>query len=128
MPMCAACALLERAGLPVRRRRSARRALDGMRIDKKVKAGRMRLVLLQRLGAAVSPRIIRTTLQTLEHAFRARRGDAEPLAPTAARRSVARPAPPEPRRPSTAANSSAIATASCTPMRSVAWSTRPRCS
>ncbi len=46
-------ALLQRAGLPVDARPiGAERALDFMRIDKKVKAGRVRLVLLKGLGAA----------------------------------------------------------------------------
>jgi len=45
--------LLERIGLPVDPPRfGAARALDCMRVDKKVKAGRIRLVLLERLGAA----------------------------------------------------------------------------
>jgi 3-dehydroquinate synthase len=46
-------ALLERAGLPVAAPRiGAERAFDYMRIDKKVKAGRVRLVLLRGIGAA----------------------------------------------------------------------------
>jgi 3-dehydroquinate synthase len=46
-------ALLQRAGLPVDAPPiGAERALDYMRIDKKVKAGRVRLVLLKGLGAA----------------------------------------------------------------------------
>jgi 3-dehydroquinate synthase len=46
-------ALLQRAGLPVEAPPiGAQRALDYMRIDKKVKAGRVRLVLLKGLGAA----------------------------------------------------------------------------
>jgi len=46
-------ALLQRAGLPVDAPPiGAERALDFMRIDKKVKAGRVRLVLLKGLGAA----------------------------------------------------------------------------
>ena len=45
--------LLERIGLPVAAPRfGAQRALDCMRVDKKVKAGRIRLVLLEKLGAA----------------------------------------------------------------------------
>ncbi|HTX23154.1 MAG TPA: 3-dehydroquinate synthase [Steroidobacteraceae bacterium] len=45
--------LLERAGLPVAARDvSADDALEHMRIDKKVKAGRIRLVLLRAIGAA----------------------------------------------------------------------------
>ena len=45
--------LLERIGLPVEPPRfGAQRALDCMRVDKKVKAGRIRLVLLEKLGAA----------------------------------------------------------------------------
>jgi 3-dehydroquinate synthase len=45
--------LLLRFGLPVEAPRvGARRALDYMSVDKKVKAGRIRLVLLERLGAA----------------------------------------------------------------------------
>lgn len=45
--------LLERAGLPIDARDvSADRALEHMRIDKKVKAGRIRLVLLERIGSA----------------------------------------------------------------------------
>jgi 3-dehydroquinate synthase len=45
--------LLERIGLPVQAPRfGADRALDFMRMDKKVKSGRIRLVLLERLGAA----------------------------------------------------------------------------
>lgn len=47
-------ALLQRAGLPIRAPRIGRsRMLDLMSMDKKVKAGRLRLVLLERLGAAV---------------------------------------------------------------------------
>jgi 3-dehydroquinate synthase len=47
-------ALLQRAGLPVEAPRiGAARALDYMRIDKKVHAGRVRLVLLAELGRAV---------------------------------------------------------------------------
>ena len=47
-------ALLERAGLPVAAPRiGADRAFDYMRIDKKVKSGRVRLVLLRGIGAAV---------------------------------------------------------------------------
>jgi 3-dehydroquinate synthase len=47
-------ALLERAGLPVAAPRiGAERAFDYMRIDKKVKSGRVRLVLLRGIGAAV---------------------------------------------------------------------------
>ena len=51
-------ALLQRAGLPVRgAARSAPRARSScMRIDKKVQAGRMRLVLLAALGRAVRER------------------------------------------------------------------------
>ncbi|MGH8230087.1 MAG: 3-dehydroquinate synthase, partial [Steroidobacteraceae bacterium] len=46
-------ALLERAGLPVAAREvPARAALEHMRIDKKVKRGRIRLVLLHGIGAA----------------------------------------------------------------------------
>jgi 3-dehydroquinate synthase len=46
-------ALLRRAGLPVSAPQlGAERAFDYMRIDKKVKGGRVRLVLLQGLGAA----------------------------------------------------------------------------
>jgi 3-dehydroquinate synthase len=45
--------LLERIGLPVAPPRfGAQRALECMRIDKKVKSGRIRLVLLNKLGAA----------------------------------------------------------------------------
>jgi 3-dehydroquinate synthase len=45
--------LLQRIGLPVQAPRfGAQRALDCMRIDKKVKSGRIRLVLLERLGEA----------------------------------------------------------------------------
>jgi 3-dehydroquinate synthase len=45
--------LLSRIGLPVQAPRfGANRALDYMRVDKKVKSGRIRLVLLERLGAA----------------------------------------------------------------------------
>jgi 3-dehydroquinate synthase len=47
-------ALLQRAGLPVEAPRiGAQRALDYMRIDKKVQSGRIRLVLLQGLGRAM---------------------------------------------------------------------------
>jgi 3-dehydroquinate synthase len=47
-------ALLQRAGLPVDAPRiGAARALDYMRVDKKVQSGRVRLVLLQALGRAV---------------------------------------------------------------------------
>jgi 3-dehydroquinate synthase len=46
-------ALLARIGLPVEPPRfGAQRALDYMRVDKKVKSGRIRLVLLEKLGAA----------------------------------------------------------------------------
>jgi 3-dehydroquinate synthase len=46
--------LLERAGLPVEAPRiGAARALDYMKVDKKVQSGRIRLILLQRLGQAV---------------------------------------------------------------------------
>lgn len=45
--------LLERIGLPVAAPRfGAQRALECMRVDKKVKSGRIRLVLLEKLGAA----------------------------------------------------------------------------
>ena len=45
--------LLERTGLPVVAPRvGAAKALDYMRIDKKVQAGRVRLVLLEGLGRA----------------------------------------------------------------------------
>jgi 3-dehydroquinate synthase len=45
--------LLQRIGLPVEAPRfGAQRALDCMRVDKKVKSGRIRLVLLEKLGAA----------------------------------------------------------------------------
>jgi 3-dehydroquinate synthase len=45
--------LLQRIGLPVEAPRfGAQRALDCMRVDKKVKSGRIRLVLLEQLGAA----------------------------------------------------------------------------
>jgi 3-dehydroquinate synthase len=45
--------LLARIGLPVQAPRiGVQRALDCMRVDKKAKAGRIRLVLLDRLGAA----------------------------------------------------------------------------
>jgi 3-dehydroquinate synthase len=45
--------LLQRIGLPVEAPRfGAQRALDCMRVDKKVKSGRIRLVLLERLGGA----------------------------------------------------------------------------
>ncbi|MEO7774792.1 MAG: 3-dehydroquinate synthase [Steroidobacteraceae bacterium] len=45
--------LLERAGLPAQAPRiGAQKALDYMRIDKKARAGRIRLVLLERLGKA----------------------------------------------------------------------------
>jgi 3-dehydroquinate synthase len=47
-------ALLERAGLPVAAPQiGAERAFDYMRIDKKVKSGRVRLVLLRGIGTAV---------------------------------------------------------------------------
>ena len=46
--------LLERAGLPVEAPPiGAQRALDYMRVDKKVQAGRIRLILLQQLGRAI---------------------------------------------------------------------------
>jgi 3-dehydroquinate synthase len=46
-------ALLQRAGLPVEARRiAASTALEHMRIDKKVQAGRIRLVMLRGIGAA----------------------------------------------------------------------------
>jgi 3-dehydroquinate synthase len=46
--------LLQRAGLPVEAPRiGAQRALDYMRVDKKVQSGRIRLVVLQSLGRAV---------------------------------------------------------------------------
>ena len=45
--------LLQRIGLPTEPPRlGAQRALECMRIDKKVKSGRIRLVLLERLGGA----------------------------------------------------------------------------
>jgi 3-dehydroquinate synthase len=45
--------LLQRIGLPVEAPRvGAQRALDCMQVDKKVKSGRIRLVLLERLGGA----------------------------------------------------------------------------
>jgi 3-dehydroquinate synthase len=45
--------LLRRIGLPIEAPRfGAQRALDCMRVDKKVKSGRIRLVLLEQLGAA----------------------------------------------------------------------------
>jgi 3-dehydroquinate synthase len=45
--------LLQRIGLPVAAPRfGAQRAFDCMRVDKKVKSGRIRLVLLERLGTA----------------------------------------------------------------------------
>ena len=45
--------LLQRIGLPVEAPRfGAQRALDCMRVDKKVKSGRIRLVLLEKLGTA----------------------------------------------------------------------------
>jgi 3-dehydroquinate synthase len=45
--------LLGRIGLPVDPPKfGAQRALDFMSVDKKVKSGRIRLVLLERLGAA----------------------------------------------------------------------------
>jgi 3-dehydroquinate synthase len=45
--------LLERAGLPTSAPQiGARQALEYMSIDKKVKAGRIRLVLLRALGSA----------------------------------------------------------------------------
>jgi 3-dehydroquinate synthase len=45
--------LLERIGLPVQAPRiGAQRAMEYMSIDKKVKAGRVRLILLEKLGAA----------------------------------------------------------------------------
>jgi 3-dehydroquinate synthase len=47
-------ALLERAGLPIAARDvPASAVLEHMRIDKKVKAGRIRLVLLERIGSAL---------------------------------------------------------------------------
>ena len=47
-------ALLERAGLPVQAPQiGAERLFDYMRVDKKVKTGRVRLVLLRGIGAAV---------------------------------------------------------------------------
>jgi 3-dehydroquinate synthase len=47
-------ALLQRAGLPIEAPRiGAARAMDFMRVDKKVQAGRIRLVLLEGLGKAV---------------------------------------------------------------------------
>ncbi len=47
-------ALLERAGLPVEAPRiGSRRALELMQLDKKVQAGRIRLVVLRAIGAAV---------------------------------------------------------------------------
>jgi 3-dehydroquinate synthase len=46
--------VLARAGLPVDPPRLGRsRALELMRMDKKVRAGRIRLVLLERIGSAV---------------------------------------------------------------------------
>ncbi len=51
--VCRLVALLERAGLPARAPNiGAERALDYMRMDKKVRARRVRLVLLRGLGAA----------------------------------------------------------------------------
>mgnify|MGYP001574391323 CR=1 FL=1 len=45
--------LLHRIGLPIESPRfGAQRALDYMRVDKKVKSGRIRLILLEKLGAA----------------------------------------------------------------------------
>jgi 3-dehydroquinate synthase len=46
-------ALLQRAGMPVRAPQiGAERAFDYMRVDKKVKSGRVRLILLRGIGAA----------------------------------------------------------------------------
>ena len=45
--------LIERAGLPTRIENvSAETALEHMKIDKKVQAGRIRLVLMRRIGSA----------------------------------------------------------------------------
>jgi len=61
-------ALLHRVGLPISAPEvSAVAALEHMKIDKKVKAGRMRFVLLERIGAAIvtadyPPEALQTTL------------------------------------------------------------------
>ena len=61
-------ALLHRVGLPIAAPDvSPAAAMEHMKIDKKVKAGRMRFVLLKRIGAAVvtadyPPEALQTTL------------------------------------------------------------------
>ena len=101
--------VLRRAGLPVSAPRiGAARALELMGMDKKVLAGRIRLVLLQGLGTRPSPaittprRLPRRCESTSRRARHERRGR-QPGALCAARGALARPAvrggrPAPPRR------------------------------
>jgi hypothetical protein len=82
--MCAACApaRTHRPAVEPPREIGAQRALDCMRVDKKVKAGRMRLVLLEKLGAAPSSRRLsgRRAAGTLGRALRMMRTMLAPYA------------------------------------------------
>ena len=109
-------------------------ALEHMRIDKKVQAGRMRLVLLRAIGEAFVTADYPGRGAATRRSRRTSRHDASAspppsLAPYAAHdeRSRGRRYPGAAAR-SFAPNSSATAIASSTPTRSAGWSTRRRCS
>ncbi len=119
--------ILARTGLPTEAPRiGAAKALELMQMDKKVLAGALRLVLLEKLGRAiVTDRVLQSGAR--RHARGIFRMSA--LAPYAALEEHSRGRRyPEPQPATTARNISAIAIASSTPPRSAGWSTRPRCS
>ena len=121
--------LLRRAGLPTEApRMGAARALELMRMDKKVLAGKVRLVLLERLGSRH-----RTCPSTRSGRWRRRCAstshERRRLAGYAAHEErLARPAPRGAADRPTARSISATATASSIPPRFAAWYTRLRCS
>ena len=119
--------LYQRAGLPVTAPDlGAERYLELMEVDKKVEAGRIRFVLLQAIGEAFVTADVPDGL--LEDVLSGRTPRWLISRPTPCTPSERAAACMRKRRPSRGANSSAIAIASSIRRRSVASSTRRRCS
>ena len=131
---CAALLAARGAARSTAPRIGAARALDYMRVDKKVQSGRVRLVLLEGLAARSRHRRL-SGLPRCRRRSRLISDEREPEmnspagpAPTPRTNRSRAAAATLSRRRSIAASSSAIATASSIPMPSAAWRTRPRCS
>ncbi len=119
--------ILARTGLPTEAPRiGAAKALELMQMDKKVLAGAVRLVLLEKLGRAIVTDRVLAKPRSMPRSRSI--SNERPGALRRARGAFARPPLPGTAARNTDRNISAIAIASCIRPRSADWSTRPRCS